>query len=415
MSIWNPTWRIKVANLYYTNLTLANLTISSGRRDIYSQPVASYCNLSILNFDQTAIPIQINDGVTVELKDSSNTFVPIFGGTVTDLAVTINSLGSVDYNQRVEITALGALSRLPKSITTGVLAKDQDGDQMYALLSTILFGAWNKVPAATTWATYEATETWANALNTGLGEIDRPGDYDLDARDSNSATYYSIAQQIANSGLGYLYEDAQGRIGYADSTHRSEYLATNGYLDLSANEALGKDFRTVTRSGDVRNKVTIQYKKDQNQSYTDSDNTSIGLYGELGQVISTTLDQAIDAQTQAQFYLALRAYPQAVFDSITYQLASPELSDSDRDALINVFMGLPINISDLPPNVSDGQFQGFVEGWTFRAGYNTLELTLTISPLAFSLQAFRWNSVPAVETWNTINPTLEWINATIVA
>ena len=415
MSIWNPTWRIKVANSYYTNLTLANLTISSGRRDIYSQPVAGYCNLSILNFDQTAIPIQINDGVTVELKDSSNTFVPIFGGTVTDLAVTINSLGSVDYNQRVEITALGALSRLPKTITTGVLAKDQDGDQMYALLSTILFGAWNKVPAATTWGTYEATETWANALNTGLGEIDRPGDYDLDARDSNSATYYSIAQQIANSGLGYLYEDAQGRIGYADSTHRSEYLATNGYLDLSANEALGKDFRTVTRSGDVRNKVTIQYKKDQNQSYTDSDNTSIGLYGELGQVISTTLDQASDAQAQAQFYLALRAYPQAVFDSITYQLASPELSDSDRDALINVFMGLPINISDLPPNVNDGQFQGFVEGWTFRAGYNTLELTLTISPLAFSLQAFRWNSVPAVETWNTINPTLEWINATIVA
>jgi len=415
MTQWNPVWRVIVDGVTYTNLTLANLNITSGRTDIYSQPVAGYCQLAILNFDQSAIPMEINDSVTIEVKDSTNAYVPIFGGTITDLAVTINSIGSQGYNQRIEITALGALSKLPKSVTTGVLAKDQDGDQMYALLSTLLFAQWNAVPAAETWATYNATEIWSDALNVGLGEIDRPGDYELDARDSNSSDYYSIASLIANSGLGYLYEDPQGRISYADSTHRTQYFAANGYIDLSANDALGAGFRTVTRSGDIRNKVTIKYKKDQNSSYTDSDVASIGLYGELGQVISTTLDQAADAEAQAEFYLALRAYPQAVFDSITYQLASPELSDSDRDALIKVFMGLPLNITDLPPNVADGSFQGFVEGWSFRAGYNTLEITLTISPLAFSLQAFRWNSVPAVETWNTINPTLDWLNATIVA
>jgi hypothetical protein len=415
MTAWKPEWLVIIDGVTYTNLTLANLTITSGRTDIYSQPVAGYCQLAILNFDQTAIPMEINDGVTIEVKDSTNTFVPIFGGTITDLAVTINSIGSVDYNQRIEITALGALSKLPKSVTTGVLTKDEDGDQMFALLSTLLFAQWNAVPAATTWATFDPTVEWAEALNTGLGEIDRPGDFELDARDSNPSDYYSIASVIANSGLGILYEDPQGRIGYADSTHRTQYFATNGYVDLSANDALGAGFRTVTRSGDIRNKVTIRYKKNQNQSYTDSDIASIGLYGELGQVISTTLDKAEDAELQAEFYLALRAYPQAVFDSITYQLVSPELSDTDRDALIKVFIGLPLNIVDLPPNVSNGEFQGFVEGWTFRAGYNTLELTLTVSPLAYSLQAFRWTSVPAVETWNTINPTLDWLNATIVA
>jgi hypothetical protein len=415
MTAWNPDWLVIIDGVTYTDLTLANLTISSGRTDIYSQPVAGYCQLAILNFNQTAIPMEINDSVTVEVKDSTNSYVPIFGGTITDLAVTINSIGSVDYNQRIEITALGALSRLPKSITTGVLAKDFDGNQMYELLEGLLFGQWNSVPAALTWATYDATEIWTDAVNTGLGEIDQPGDYELDARDSNSSDYYTIASQIATSGLGYLYEDPQGRISYADSTHRAQYFAANGYVDLSANDALGAGFRTVTRSGDIRNKVTIRYKKNQNQSYTESDVASIGLYGELGQVVNTTLDKLIDAESQAEFYLALRAYPQAVFDSITYQLVSPELSDTDRDALIKVFMGLPLNIVDLPPNVSNGEFQGFVEGWTFRAGYNTLELTLTISPLAFSLQAFRWNSVPAVETWNTLNPTLDWLNATIVA
>jgi hypothetical protein len=415
MTAWKPEWLVIIDGVTYTNLTLANLTITSGRTDIYSQPVAGYCQLAILNFDQTAIPMEINDGVTIEVKDSTNTYVPIFGGTITDLAVTINSIGSVDYNQRIEITALGALSRLPKSITTGVLSKDFDGNQMYELLQGLLFGQWNAVPAAITWATYDATEIWSDALNTGLGQIDQPGDYELDARDSDSSDYYTIASQIATSGLGYLYEDPQGRISYADSTHRAQYFAINGYVDLSANDALGAGFKTVTRSGDIRNKITIRYKKDQNQSYTESDIASIGLYGELGQVVSTTLDKLVDAETQAEFYLALRAYPQAVFDSITYQLVSPELSDTDRDALINVFMGLPLNIVDLPPNVANGEFQGFVEGWTFRAGYNTLELTLTISPLAYSLQAFRWTSVPAVETWNTINPTLDWLNATIVA
>ena len=415
MSQWNPVWRIIVDGVTYTNLTLANLNISSGRTNIYTQPVAGYCQLSILNFNQSAIPFEINDSVTIEIKDSTNTFVPIFGGTITDLAVTINSLGSTDYNQRIEITALGALSRLPKLTWNGNVARDFDGDQMYEVLSEYLFARWNQVPAATQWSTFNPTTTWANALNTGLGEIDRPGNYDLASHNHDQIDVYSLASEIALSGFGYLYENPQGQISYADSTHRTEYFAANGYVDLSANDALGAGFRTVTRSGDIRNQITIKYGSHAGSSISDSDPQSVALYGGLGQIIETVLHDVNDARDQADFYLLLRAYPQAVFDSITYQLVSPELSDSDRDALIKVFMGLPVNITDLPPNISNGEFQGFVEGWTFRAGYNTLEVTLTVSPLAYSLQAFRWTSVPAVETWNTINPTLDWLNATIVA
>jgi hypothetical protein len=78
-------------------------------------------------------------------------------------------------------------------------------------------------------------------------------------------------------------------------------------------------------------------------------------------------------------------------------------------------MGMPVNIVNLPGNMTDGEFQGFVEGWTWTASLNQLNLTLNVSPIAFSLQAFRWNSVPAVETWNTLSPTLTWLDATIVA
>jgi hypothetical protein len=96
-------------------------------------------------------------------------------------------------------------------------------------------------------------------------------------------------------------------------------------------------------------------------------------------------------------------------------VGSPEIDDTDRDALLGVFMGMPINLINLPANMVNGEFQGFVEGWTWTASLNRLELTMNVSPLAFSLQAFRWNAVPINESWNTIDPALDWLNATIIA
>jgi hypothetical protein len=78
-------------------------------------------------------------------------------------------------------------------------------------------------------------------------------------------------------------------------------------------------------------------------------------------------------------------------------------------------MGEAIALTNLPLNMSAGTFQGFVEGWTFQASYNQLSLTLNLSPLAYSLQAMRWNDVPITEKWITVSPTLEWQYATIVA
>jgi len=233
------------------------------------------------------------------------------------------------------------------------------------------------------------------------------------ARSSSVTDVYSLVSALATSGLGYLYEDSSGRIGYADSTHRSQYLSTYGYVDLNAGEALTSNLSISRKWGDIRNKVTITYKN--GAQVTAEDAASIAVYGSQAQNIQTSIENTTDAEDQADFYLTLRAYPQDQFKSITYQLASPNIDNADRDSLLNVFMGVALDITNLPSNLLGGSFQGFVEGWTFRAGYNSLEVTLNLSPVAFSLQAFRWNSVPAVETWNTINPTLDWLNATIVA
>jgi hypothetical protein len=414
MSQWTPEWQLTInGGGDYTNLTLSNLTITSGRQDIYSQPYAGYCNVEIINLDLSPIEIDINDQINIKVKDSTGTYVNVFGGYVSDIDVEVTQASSTAISERIKVIALGALSKLPKTLTEGVLSKDFDGDQIYEILSQALFDTWNEVPAATTWAEYDATTTWENAENSGLGEIDRPGDYELTSRSSSTTDIYSLVSSLATSGLGYLYEDSEGRIGYADSTHRNEYLTANGYVDLTGNHALARGIRTSKRSGDVRNNVTINYKANAQESALDAG--SIAIYGQQAYQITTSLEHNYDALSQAEFYLTLRAFPQAQFKSITFPISSPEIDDTDRDSLLEVFMGMPVNITELPANINNGEFQGFVEGWTFSAGYNALYLTLTVSPTAYSLQAIRWNGVPVTETWNTINTGLEWIDATIVA
>lgn len=415
MSLWNPEYRVKVNGTTVTGVALAGLTITSGRTDIYAQPLAGYCNLSLLETDEAYVPYEINKPLTVEVKDSNGNWTFLFGGYVTDVSIEVGTSGSTATSQRINIIAVGALARLARAIYEGNLASDQDGDQIYSVLQELLVNNWNEVPAGITWNDYNPTTTWANAENTGLGTIDRPGDYDLDSQNGLKIDVYSLVKNLATSGLGYIYEDAQGRINYADSTHRTQYLAANGYVDLDGNHATGPGLTITKRAGDVRNSITINYTSSGNSSVTDSDAASMATFGELASIITTTLKNQTDAQNQAAFYLAIRAYPQYILRSITFEVHSPEIDDTDRDSLINVFMGMPVNISNLPANMVNGQFQGFVEGWTWTAGYNRLRLTLNVSPLAFSIQTAKWEDVINTESWNTLSSSLEWLDATIVA
>jgi hypothetical protein len=414
MTAWTPVYRVKVNGSTVTSATLSGLTITSGRDDIYSQPLAGYCSLTLIETAEASVSYEINDAVTIEVQDSTATYVNLFGGFITDLGITVQTSGSTATSQRIQITAVGALARLNRAVYVGNFAHQFDGDRIEELLSGVLFNQWNEVPAALTWATYDATTQWQDAENSGLGEIDTPGDYELHSENNLDDTVYNLASRFANSGLGYLYEDSQGRIGYADSTNRSEYLAANGYIDLDGNHSIGPGLSIIKRAGDVRNSITISYGTS-GAEVTDEDAASISDYGLLASTISTTLRNQIDAEAQAAFYLLIRAYPQFALRQITFPIASDEIDNSDRDNLLGVFMGQPLNIINLPANMVGGEFQGFVEGWTWTASLNQLNLTLNVSPIAFSLQAFRWNSVPITETWNTISPTLDWLNATIVA
>jgi hypothetical protein len=361
------------------------------------------------------IDFEINDSLDLQVKNSSGTYVNLFGGDITDITVSVGATGSIATVVEYTILAMGSLVKLAKEIYNGTISQDEDGNQIYTLLSSVLLGSWNDVPAASTWAGYSATETWANALNLGLGEIDQPGLYTMENRAALPDTLYNITSLIANSALGYIYEDNQGNIGYADADHRQTYLLANGYVDLSANNALGSGLRSSTKAADIRNDIFINYGNNFGSQKTATSASSIALYGYKSESINSVIHSAVDAQAVADRYIDLRAFPQAIFDSITFPITNPEIDDSDRDNLLSVFMGMPISIADLPSQIVDSAFEGYVEGWRWSTRFNELFLTINLSPTAFSQVAMRWNTVSAAEAWNTLSNTLTWEYATIVA
>jgi hypothetical protein len=410
MTLWTPDWRIKVNGTELTSVTLSNLTITSGRQDINSPTTAGYCSVEVINTDGTNYSFTINTAVTIEIKDTSGNYVSLFGGRVSDLQQIVRSAGSNAVITSLRITAIGALSRLQRAIFDGNLAEGLDGAQILDLLDDLLLGSWNEVPPAQTWATYNATETWANAQNIGLGEIDA-GEYTMVSRQITDSIIAPIVNQIANSALGYLYEDANGLIGYADASHRQDYLMANGYTDLDASQAIASGIGVIQRQGDLANKIIMDYGNNFNSSYTAQDTTSQATFGLFAEQFNSYLKNAADVEDVADRLIQLRAYPRNTFQSITFPLQSPEIDNADRDALLNIFMGQPVRITNLPLNILGGEFTGFVEGWTFSASVSGLSVTFLATPTEFSAFAQQWAQVNAAESWNSVLNTLEWQDA----
>jgi hypothetical protein len=415
MTVWTPDWKLTVAGVDYTDIAISDITHESGRDDIYTQPNPSYLQISLVALSGQTLPFDINDSLSLQVKDSSATYVNLFGGDITDITVEVAQTGQIATVISYTILAMGALVKLAKEIYNDTLSQDEDGDQILTLLESVLLASWNDVPAASTWATYDATETWAQAGNQGLGTIDTPGLYTMEARATDPDTIYNIASLIADSAFGYLYEENNGDLSYADADHRQIYLIANGYVDLDANHALGQGLSTVVRAADLRNDIYINYGNNFGSQETATSAESIALYGYRAESINSVIHSAVDAQEVADRYIAQRAFPLPAFQSITFSITNPEIDDADRDHLLGVFMGQPLNLKNLPDQISGGEFEGYVEGWSWSTRFNELFLTLNLSPVAFSQVAMRWNTVPINETFQTIDQTLTWEYATIVS
>ena len=406
---WLPEWRITVGTTVYTNVTSVNVTI--GRIDIDRQCQAGYARMDIINSTNSLFDIDVTDSLTLELKDTSGTYVPFFGGSVSDFTTSVRSPEESGYVTIGTVLAVGALAKLPKAIYTDSVAHGLDGEQISIILGDLLVSEWIEVAPALTWATYDPTTTWANAENVGLGEIDT-GLYQMDNLSAADRNTQTLVQQIADSALGTLYEDKQGRIGYADADHRSNYLAANGSTQLDGNYASPASVKSILQIGKIRNSEIVRYGNDYGSTYSATDDASISTYGRYQRTFDSNIRFLADIEDIIERDLALRSTPRTQLDQITFRLDNPNMPSTLLDDLINLFFGEPVVITNLPFNMFEGYFSGFVEGISMRATPTFVDMTIYVSPTDFSLIAPTWATVlPTNTIWSGVNGTLQWTKA----
>jgi hypothetical protein len=407
---WLPEWRITVGDDVYTTVT--SVSFASGRLDIDRQSTAGYCQVQIINTTGADFTINVTEPILLELKNSSGTYVTVFGGEVSDFSVGVRSPNETGFITTGTILGIGALAKLTKAIYNTALAEGLDGAQIAAILGAALNLTWAEVTPTVTWDTYPATVTWAEA-ETYIGTIDA-GFYTMIAlAASASAKSQTLADQIATSALGTVYEEKDGDVSYDDADHRSNYLAANGFTNLDGNYATPSSIQSQTQIARIRNSLIYRYSTTYGSTYSTSDTDSIASYGLFERSVDSNIKNLADITDIATRELNLRKNPRASLGAITFRLDNPDMPSAMLDSLIGVFFGQPVLIDNLPTNLFGGSFDGFVENVALRATPSYVEITLYISATDFSLSTTQWETVlPASLIWTGVNATLIWTNAT---
>ena len=407
---WLPEWRVTVGDDVYTTVT--SVSFASGRLDIDRQPTAGYCRVEIINTDGSPFTINVTEPILLELKNSSGTYVTVFGGEVSDFNIGVRSPEETGYITTGTILGIGSLARLTKTIYNTALAEGLDGAQIAEILNAGLNLNWNEVTPTVTWATYPADVTWANA-ESYIGEVDS-GFYTMIAIAANpSAKSQTLVDQIANSALGQIYEEKDGDVSYADADHRSNTLAANGYTFLDGAYATPSSITSTTQTARIRNSLIYRYATGYASTYSTSDADSIAAYGLFERSFDSNIKNLADITDIATRELNLRRVPKGSLGAITFRLDNPEMPSAMLDSLIGVYFGQPMLISNLPSNLLGGTFDGFVENVALRATPTFVDITLYISATEFSLSTTQWDTViPSSLAWTGVNGTLTWNNAT---
>jgi len=407
---WLPSWRVTVGDNVYTSVT--SVSYASGRTDIDRQATAGYCQVEIVNTDNTPFTINVTESILLELKDTTGAYVTVFGGEVSDFSIGVRSPNEAGFVTTGTVLGIGSLAKLTKAVYNTALAEGLDGAQIAAILDGALNLNWNEVTPTVTWDTYPATVTWANA-ESYVGTVDS-GFYTMIAlAASATAKSQTLTDQIANSGLGQVYENRYGNVCFDDADHRSNYLAANGYTFLDADYAVPTSIKSTTAISRIRNSLIYKYSTGYGSTYSTSDTDSIALYGLYERSQESNIKNLSEITDIATRQLNLRRSPRAQLEAITFRLDNPTMPDAMRNSLIGVFFGQPVLISNLPSNLLGGTFDGFVENIAMRATPTYVDLTLYLTATDLSLSTTQWETViPSSITWATTNATLIWNNAT---
>jgi hypothetical protein len=375
---WNPNCTVTVDGVDYSSKTINAVSVTYGRTSYWEQARTGYATIEIVDWDNTDYAFEINDSVVVTVDNASAVARTVFTGKVTNIASRMVSVGSVEEVAVITLTAVGPFAAMSRTILSTSYGREFDSARMTNILT-------------------DAGVT--------IDVVDSPGIYEFDHTGSFVADAYSTAAKYAGMANGYIYETADGEVGFANESRRSVDVTANGYMTIPENYILWRSVSSNKSLGDILNSINLVYGSG---TKTASDATSISTYGLLGASITTELHHAAEAQELADKYVALRRVPRLNMSAFTIQLDSPNVSSADLDDLLQMTMGKALEINDLPVPLIPTNYYGFVEGWILQVTRNQAAISLTTSESSYSIQPTRWQDVSASLAWNAVGAAVQW-------
>lgn len=381
---WIPEWRVTVGDDVYTTVT--SVSYSTGRKDIDKQATAGYCRVEIINTTGAPFTINLAETIMIELKDTNDQYITMFTGKVSDFTASVRSPEESGFITTGTILGVGNLAKLTKSVYPSAVAEGLDGAQIATILGQVLSGTWNEVFPTLTWDDYYFVP-WENAENY-VGRID-DGEYTMTSLAANATVRAdTLVYQIANSGLGQIYENNFGLICY-DQANRRESQANQGtgYIPLDGTYANFNNIRSTLQTNRMRNSLIYKYGAGYASSYSTSNTDSIGRYGTFERTYESNIKNLGDITSIAALELYRRAYPQYQIEAISFRMDNPTLPDALIEKLINVYFGQPVEIQNIPYElVGANSLRGFIEDITFKATPTYADLTIFVSDLRYSTE-----------------------------
>jgi hypothetical protein len=403
----NPVVTFADVNVYSDN-TIAAIQINMGRSDVLEQPQAGFARIALWTDASEPLNVNLSDSVTVAIDNGTAGTSTIFTGIISDLGISLAEYGDAGSIAEYTITAIGPLAQLNKrSAGATNYSIEKDGTRVYNILRDAFLTAWDDVGATITWDTLPNDVTWASydgvnetLVNNLATTIDVPGTYELDQYNDGPTNALALAQLAAQSGRGVLYEAGNGHLHYGDYDSRVGQVP----LVLTADDLITNGLNTEAQWSEIVNDAEVIYGS---HSKYARDETSVILYGQLNGSRTTVLHHAADAQTQADAFIASRAYPRTYPNVLTVALHNPEVTDATRDALIAAENGTEVYTSSLPA-VFGTFFSGYIEGYTWNLTRYEAVINLLCSAVSETYPHIIWYQIPPTQTWAAYNPTTEW-------
>lgn len=403
----NPSVFINTA-LIDPSIVIDDISVTMGRPNILEQPAPGYARVTLWTTADTAIDVSLSQELQIMIETPSAGDTSIFNGIISDIGIELADYGNIGNVTTYTLTAVGPLASLNHKLAgSNKYPKEYDGERILDILTEAFLTEWDDVSPTLTWADLPTDVTWAsydgvnNALvNSLTTSIDTPGVYELESYNDGDANALRLAQEAAQSGFGVLSERGDGSIHYDDYSSRAGYTP----LILTEDDILASGLRTAAQWSEIVNDVIVTYRAGEANS---RDEQSIILYGQLTGTRETTLHNLADAESQADLFLEARSYPRVYPEQFVIPLHSPTVADATRDALADVYCGLPIETSDLPA-VFGTTFEGYVEGWSWAIRQKQAILTLVASAQSETYPSIVWYQIPSGTTWTAYPNLVKW-------